>query len=133
MDTTERDNEARSTDHAQRPFHGPAGPMLERLFAEKGLGSGGWWPFLVQAEGIPLPGGLEALSGFVLAADGSVYGWWLGWASLRDGPRCAASGPDTVSGDGDYMLERWWRVEAPEQAFAMDAEYRLARQRLGLC
>jgi hypothetical protein len=96
------------------PVHGPAAPLLEELFSAKGLRPGGWWPFLVQGEGTRLPGGIEAISGFVLARDGAVYGWWLGWQA------------------GRYTFERWWRVEAPERAFAADAEYALARRRLGL-
>ncbi|MGH2371280.1 MAG: hypothetical protein ACRDI2_24150, partial [Chloroflexota bacterium] len=69
-----------------RPAYGPAAQVLERLFAEKGLQPGQWWPFLVQGEGKPLPGGLESLSGFVLTRDGDVYGWWLDWQDLGDAP-----------------------------------------------
>jgi hypothetical protein len=95
---------------------GPAGPILGRLFAAKGLGQGAWWPFLVQGEGTPLPGGVEACSGFVLARDGRVFGWWLDWDEAGE----------------DYLLDRWWQVEAPERELAGDTEYQEARRRLGL-
>jgi hypothetical protein len=95
--------------------------VLERLLAARGLAPGEWWLFLVQEEGKPLPGGLEALSGFVLTRAGDVFGWWLGWD------------PDLPpSEEGDYVFDRWWRVAAPERAFAGDEEYRRARERLGL-
>jgi hypothetical protein len=98
---------------------GPAGPVLARLFAARGLPAGAWWPFLVQEEGKALPGGLESLSGFVLTRAGDVYGWWLDWD---------AGAP----GGGDYVFDRWWRVARPGRAFATDAEYRRARRGLGL-
>ncbi len=118
--------------------------MLERLFAARGLRSGEWWPFLVQEEGTPLPGGLEALSGFVLTRSGDVYGWWLDWAPADAGlaadeglatGRTGSGGIETGAPgapQGRYVLDRWWRVAAPEREFAADAEYRGARERLGL-
>jgi hypothetical protein len=111
----------------QRPLHGPAAHVLERLFAEKGLAPGEWWPFLVQQEGRLLPGGLEDSSGFVLARDGSVYGWWLGWETSA-----GAGGSGQEVTEGRYVFDRWWRVDVPEVEFAYDAEYALARERLGL-
>lgn len=137
----------------RRPLYGPATPVLEGLFAEQGLTAGEWWPFLVQEEGKALPGGVEALSGFVLTRGGEVYGWWLDWAPATGKP---LTGPqqDGASGsggggsrrrvaggreralpgapEGRYVLDRWWRVVAPEREFAGDAEYRRARQQLGL-
>jgi hypothetical protein len=98
----------------RRPLHGPAAPVLEGLFAARGLRAGEWWPFLVQGEGKLLPGGIEALSGFVLTRQGEVYGWWLDWEAPP----------------GRYVLDRWWRVEAPQEAFGADAEYLRARRRL---
>ena len=96
----------------RRPLYGPAAPVLEGLFAAQGLTAGEWWPFLVQEEGKVLPGGVEALSGFVLTRGGEVFGWWLDWAP-----------------EGRYVLDRWWRVGAPEREFAGDAEFRRARRR----
>jgi hypothetical protein len=112
--------------------------VLERLLAERGLAPGEWWPFLVQEEGKPLPGGLEALSGFVLTRAGDVFGWWLDWdpglrpAGERPPDPGGAGGAAPEGEDGDYVLDRWWRVAAPERAFAGDGEYRRARERLGL-
>ena len=97
-------------------LRGPAAPVLERLLAERGLGAGEWWPFLVQEEGKALPGGLESLSGFVLTRRGRVFGWWLDWDPAR----------------GDYALDRWWPVEEPEREFGADGEFRRARRRLRL-
>ena len=96
------------------PLRGPAAPVLGRLFAEKGFDRGAWWPFLVQGEGTDLPGGLEALSGFVLALDGRVFGWWLGWDETA----------------GRHVLDRWWEVDDPAREFSQDEEYHQARQAL---
>jgi hypothetical protein len=126
-----------------RGLWGPAAPVLERLLAARGLAPGEWWLFLVQEEGKPLPGGLEALSGYVLTRAGDVYGWWLDWdPDLRpSGERSPGAGrarpgedPGAAPGEeeGDYVFDRWWRVAAPERAFAGDGEYRRARERLGL-
>ncbi len=98
---------------AQPPIHGPAAPVLEALFAKKGIPTGEWWPFFVQGEGKDLPGGLESLSGFLLTRDGRVFGWWLD------------AGPD-----GAPALDRWWPVEDPQQEFAHDPEYRAAKRHL---
>ncbi|MDQ3702540.1 MAG: hypothetical protein M3442_16695, partial [Chloroflexota bacterium] len=137
----------------RRPLYGPAAPVLEGLFAEQGLTAGEWWPFLVQEEGKALPGGVETLSGFVLTQSGEVYGWWLDWAPVTGtslaGPnrggtsgsgwggsstRVAGVHEGAVPGatEGRYVLDRWWRVGAPEREFAGDAEYRRARRHLGL-
>ena len=111
--------ESEAGGRAWEPAPGPAGPVLARLFAARGLAAGAWWPFLVQEEGKSLPGGLESLSGFVLTRTGDVYGWWLDWD---------AGAP----GGGDYVFDRWWRVARPGRSFATDGEYRRARRGLGL-
>ena len=122
--------EAQLVQERWQPFHGPAAPVLERLLAEKGLASGQWWPFFVQAEGKMLPGGLEALSGYVLTREGAVYGWWLQWApSPRRSAASQEAGGDGGDG-GDYVLDPWWQVAAPDHEFAADDEYRQARRRL---
>jgi hypothetical protein len=122
-------------------LHGPAAPVLARLFAAQGLPAGAWWPFHVQQEGKRLPGGLEALSGFVLTAAGDVYGWWLDWAPSGAARRGVGDGgaegdvEDAVVEDGragGYVFDRWWRVIGPEREFGADAEYRRARRGLGL-
>ncbi len=89
----------------------PTGNILRALLAEKGIRR--YELFLTQQEGKQLPGGVEAISGFVLAEGGEVYGFWLDWDAGR----------------GAYSLNPWYRVEEPSQ-FEGDAEYRRARQRL---
>jgi hypothetical protein len=103
----------RPADASDPPINGPSGPVLERLFSEKGLRPGTWWPFLVQGEGKQLPFGIESQSGFVLSRDGRVFAWWL----------------DATSG-GAPVLDRWRLVDDPEHAFARDPEYRAARIKL---
>jgi hypothetical protein len=90
-----------------------AGEVLRRLLAERGLSR--FALFLVQEEGIELPGGLEAVSGFVLAPSGEVYGFWLDWDADR----------------GRYFLDPWYRVDDVSE-LARDAEYLEARRSLGL-
>ncbi|GIW06861.1 MAG: hypothetical protein KatS3mg060_1666 [Dehalococcoidia bacterium] len=56
--------------------------LLERLLAERGLPDA--ILFGTQQEGFLLPGvaggpPIEALSGFALARDGTVYRFWLAW------------------------------------------------------
>lgn len=90
-----------------------ASDRLHRLLGERGIHR--YALFLVQQEGRELPGGVEAMSGFVLAADGSVHGFWLDWDPAR----------------GDYVLDRWYRIEDLSQ-FDTDPEYQRARRELGL-
>jgi len=87
---------------------------VERLLANRGIRRCAL--FLTQREGLDLPGGLEAISGFALDASGSVYGFWLGWDPVRR----------------DYTLAPFYPVDEPEAQFAHDAEYRRARRALGL-
>jgi hypothetical protein len=69
--------------------------------------------FLTQQEGKQLPGGIESLSGFVLAGTGEVYGFWLDWDQ------------ETAR----YVLHPWYRVE-DISPFADDPEYQRARREL---
>lgn len=85
---------------------------IARLLAARGIGRHAL--FLTQREGLDLPDGLEAVSGFVLDDRGRVHGFWLAWDD----------------GAADYALEPFYRVEAPERAFAHDEEYRAARAKL---
>lgn len=88
--------------------------VVERLLAARGIRRCAL--FLTQREGLDLPGGLEAISGFVLDASGAVHGFWLGWDPARR----------------DYVLAPFYPVDAPATQFAADAEYRQARRILGL-
>ncbi|MDP8921318.1 MAG: hypothetical protein M3O34_00345 [Chloroflexota bacterium] len=88
--------------------------LVEQLLDERGLRRRAL--FLTQREGLDLPGGLEAISGFALADDGMVYGFWLSWDPVRR----------------RYLLAPFYPVEEPEAAFAQDAEYHQARRALGL-
>jgi hypothetical protein len=63
-----------------------------------------------------LPGGLEAVSGFVLDERGRVHGFWLAWDDAR----------------GTLTLAPFYPVDEAEAVFAEDAEYQAARRALGL-
>ena len=88
--------------------------QIERLLAERGIDRHAL--FLVQREGLELPDGLEAVSGFVLDDDGQVHGFWLAWDEERQ----------------TYTLAPFYPVDAPERDFARDEEYHGARRALGL-
>lgn len=64
--------------------------------------------FLVQSEGVTLPGGVEAASGYVLGRDGRVHRWWLSWSETANA----------------YQLSPWAEVTDPVDAFGGDAEFR---------
>jgi hypothetical protein len=82
----------------------------------RGRGIGRHALFLTQREGTALPGGLEAVSGFVLDERGRVHGFWLAWDEGRR----------------ELTLSPFYPVEDAEAAFAEDAEYQAARRSLGL-
>src|SRR3712207_4894989 len=88
--------------------------VVERLLAARGIRRHAL--FLTQREGLDLPGGLEAISGFALAADGAVYGFWLSWDPVRRA----------------HTLAPFYPVDDPDEVFAQDAEYRQARRSLNL-
>jgi hypothetical protein len=88
---------------------------IDRLLRERGIGRHAL--FLTQREGTILPGGLEAISGFVLDERGRVYGFWLAWDDARN----------------VLDLAPFYEVSNVEDAFRDDAEYRTARRELGLC
>ena len=88
--------------------------LIARLLAGRGIDRHAL--FLTEREGLGLPDGLEAVSGFVLDDRGRVYGFWLAWDDRS----------------AEYTLEPFYRVETPERAFANDEEYRAARAALGL-
>ena len=87
---------------------------IARLLRERGIGRHAL--FLTQREGTTLPGGLEAVSGFVLDHLGGVHGFWLAW----DDDRRALT------------LAPFYPVEDAEATFMDDAEYQAARRALGL-
>jgi hypothetical protein len=86
---------------------------IERLLAERGVGRHAL--FLTQREGISLPGGLEAVSGFVLDDRGHVHGFWLAWDDARQ----------------VLTLDPFYRVGDPARELADDAEYQAARRAVG--
>jgi hypothetical protein len=88
--------------------------LIDRLLRERGIARHAL--FLVQREGIQLPNGVEAVSGFVLDDRGDVHGFWLAWDGERD----------------DYTLSPLYPVEDPARIFAKDEEYRAARGKLRL-
>jgi hypothetical protein len=87
---------------------------IDRLLAERGVGRHAL--FLTQHEGLTLPGGLEAVSGFVLDRHGRVHGFWLAWD--HEGQR--------------LTLAPFYPVAEPDKEFGKDVEYRAARRALGL-
>jgi hypothetical protein len=87
--------------------------VVDRLLRRRGVGRHAY--FLVQQEGTELPGGVEAVSGFVLDAHGRVHGFWLGWDPRRR----------------RHALDPWYPVPDPS-TFQDDPEYRRARAALGL-
>jgi hypothetical protein len=92
----------------------PERRVIARLLHERGIGRHAL--FLTQREGRVLPGGLEAVSGFVLDGHGRAHGFWLAWDDARHA----------------LTLAPFYAVEDPEAAFAEDAEYQAARRALGL-
>lgn len=106
----------RSAQGGPSPDRGPSRERkaLGRLLAERGIVRHAL--FLTQREGIELPGGLEAVSGFVLDGRGQVHGFWLAWDDER----------------GDHTLEPFYAVAGADGTFADDGEYQAARRALGL-
>ena len=90
--------------------------LLDRLFAERGLPEA--IRFGTQQEGKRLPGvgggpPIEALSGFALGPDGTVYRFWLDWDDRTKRHVLQPFEPLTSLG-----------------VLADDPEYRAARRRL---
>lgn len=92
----------------------PERHAITRLLRERGIGRHAL--FLTQREGTVLPGGLEAVSGFVLDERGRVHGFWLAWDDARD----------------TLALAPFYPVDEAEAVFAEDAEYQAARRALSL-
>jgi hypothetical protein len=94
------------------------GALLDRLLAERGLATA--VRFGTQQEGLRLPGvaggpPIEAVSGFALAPDGTVYRFWLDWDSRA----------------GRHVLDPFERLSSLG-VLADDPEYRAARRQVGL-
>lgn len=89
------------------------GRIIRGLLARHGITR--YALFLTQGGGKRLPGGVESLSGFVLASSGEIHGFWLDW---------------DVNARG-YVLDPWYRVEDPCE-FASSPEYLQALKRLGI-
>jgi hypothetical protein len=102
---TERSDDRRAPSPERR--------AIDRLLAERGIGR--YALFLTQREGISLPGGLEALSGFVLDEHRHVHGFWLAWDDDRQA----------------LTLDPFYPVRDPAREFANDAEYQAACRALG--
>ena len=92
----------------------PERRAIARLLRERGIERHAL--FLTQREGTMLPGGLEAVSGFVLDEGGNVHGFWLAWDEARQ----------------TLTLAPFYPVEDADATFADDAEYRAARRVLDL-
>jgi hypothetical protein len=94
--------------------------LLDALIQQRGLKPGEYSLFFVTGEGEFLPGGapedpIEEVSGYVLSKQGRVFSFWLGWD------------PDKQ----EVTLTEWQEV-LPEPHWLTSAEYRRARERLGL-
>jgi hypothetical protein len=86
---------------------------LDGLVRGKGLGR--WAYFWTTVEGFELPGDLEEYSGYLVDDRGRAFTFWMG------------AHPDT----GAPALTVWERVE-PEPSWDRSAEYRRAREKVGL-
>ena len=95
--------------------------LLHQLIqARSGLLPDRYTLFFVSGEGRALPGrradgDLEEMSGYVLDDQGHVYFFWFGW---------------DVASQEPALTE--WRPTTPASHWLRSAEYRRARERLGL-
>jgi hypothetical protein len=71
--------------------------------------------FFVTGEDDLLPNSIETTSGFVIDEQGRVFSFWTGWDDERRQPTFA----------------EWEQVE-PEPGWLQNAEYRRAREQVGL-
>lgn len=87
--------------------------ILEHLVEARGLGRHAF--FFVTGEGEIMPNGVEDASGNVIDEHGHVYAFWLGWDDRQGAP----------------AFTEWEEVQT-EPAWLQSAEYRQARERVGL-
>ncbi len=95
----------------ERPTHGQE--TLRQLIRARGIERYGL--FFGTGEGSFFPNGTEESSGYAIDDRGRVFFWWTGWDAER----------------GAVTLETWEEVE-PDSAWDQSAEYRRARQAVGL-
>ena len=86
---------------------------LDALVRSKGLGRFAY--FFVTGEGTFFPNGIEEASGSVIDDQGRVFDFWTAWDAQR----------------GEVAFETWEQVE-PSPRWLESAEYRRARERVGL-
>lgn len=94
--------------------------ILHQLIQEQGLAEGEYTLFFVTGEGrylpISAPGNeVEELSGYVIDQRGQVFSFWLGWDAQTNAPALTE-----------------WEAVAPESHWRRSAEFRRARERVGL-
>ena len=94
------------------PIEGDA-ERLHALIAERVPGRHAW--FFVTQEGDALPDGTYTESGHVIDEQGRVFAFWTGWDAARN----------------VFTFESWEQVE-PESHWSESAEYRRAREAVGL-
>ena len=88
------------------------GAILRALVAEQGITRFG--VFDGSGEGLPMPGGLEEFSGYLIDDRGRHFAFWVAWDETR----------------GDYCLSEW--ESAPfDPEWLADDEYRRARADAG--
>jgi hypothetical protein len=86
---------------------------LDQLIAERIAGRHAM--FFVTSEGDVLPDGTDTESGHVIDEQGRVFAFWTGWDAARN----------------VFAFESWEQVE-PESHWSESAEYRRAREAVGL-
>ena len=87
--------------------------ILDALVRSKGLERYAY--FFVTGEGHFFPNGVEESSGSVIDDHGRVFDFWTAWDARRERPTF-----------------RFWRQVDPEPHWERSAEYRRARQAVGL-
>ncbi len=105
----------------RKPHSDQSDELLQRLLEARGLVPGDYALFFVTGEGRYFAAGpsgeqTEELSGCAVDRAGRIFSFWLGWD------------PETQSAD----LIEWERVSEPDPVWLQEAEYRHAREQVGL-
>jgi hypothetical protein len=87
--------------------------ILDHLVEARRIGRHAF--FFVTGEGEIMPNGVEEASGHVISERGRIYAFWLGWDDRQQAPSFTE-----------------WEEVAPEASWSDSAEYRQARERVGL-